>query len=164
MERLNQIYDIQKQLDDTIFKKYSLTDKESVKNKKILGFIVETSELANATKSYKYWSRTLPNTKEELLEDYSDGLHFLLSLCLELEVDLTEKFEPIEKIEDLCDLFHIIIKEAIELRDDFTKEKGKKLLSYYIYLGEKLGFKIGYILEGYIKKNKSIIEKHAFEN
>jgi dimeric dUTPase (all-alpha-NTP-PPase superfamily) len=164
MERLIQIYEMQKELDESIFKKYSLSDKEALENKKILGFMVEVAEIANATKSYKYWSRSLPGTREEILDEYSDGLHFLLSLCLDLNVRMEEEFEKIKPIDDISDLFIKILKLAISLTDDFNKDTIKKLLSYYIHLGERLGFKMGDILEGYIKINKINKEKNSFYN
>lgn len=164
MERLIQIYEMQKELDEATFKKFSLSDKESVKNKKVLGFIVEIAELANATKSFKYWSRTLPGTREEILDQYSDGLHYILSLCLDLNISMTERFEKIKPMEDLSDLFLNIIKIGVHLKETYNKEEVKEVLSYYIYLGERLGFQMSDILEGYIRKNKMIKEKNDFYN
>ena len=162
MERLNQIYKLQKELDETIFKKFSLTDKESLRNKKLLGLIAEITKLAEATKSFKYWSRSLPATKEELLDEYANGLHFLLSSCLDVEVDMAEKFPKVKPDDDLSELFLKIIKLAIDLSINFSKDNIKLLLVYYLYLGERLGFSTGEILEAYIKINKINIEKNIF--
>lgn len=163
MKRFIQIYDMQKELDEYTFKKYNLSDKEDLKNKKLLGLIVEISELANKTQSFKYWSTKLPGTKEELLEEYADGLHFILSLCLELEINLNDKFNKIEKEDDISKLFLIIIKNTINLKEEFNKTNIKELLNYYIYLGECLGFSEGNIIEGYIKKNKINKERNDYD-
>jgi len=164
VERLIQIYEMQKELDEFAFKKYNLSDKESVRSKKILGFLVEIAELANSTKSFKYWSRSLPSTREEILEEYSDGLHFLLSLCLDFDISMEEEFKEVTSISDLSDLFLELLELGIKLRNNFTKDNIKILLSYYIYLGETLGFDMGDILEGYINKNKIIREKSEYYN
>jgi dimeric dUTPase (all-alpha-NTP-PPase superfamily) len=164
MERLIQIYEMQKELDEATFKKFNLNDKESVKNKKVLGFIVEVAELANATKSFKYWSRSLPKTRDEILDEYSDGLHYILSLCLDLNISMTEEFEKVKPIEDLSNLFLDLIKLGVNLKETFNNEKVKEVLSYYIYLGERLGFQMGDILAAYIQKSKMIQEKNDFYN
>ncbi len=162
MERLIQIYEMQKELDEETFKRFNLTDKDVLKTKRILGLLVEIAELANATKSFKYWSRALPGTRDEILDEYADGLHFVLSMCLDLEVSMDEKFPKTESIEDLSELFLLIFKYVIDLKENFTKTNIKELLAYYIYLGERLGFKMGDIIEGYIKTNKLIKEKNEY--
>jgi dimeric dUTPase (all-alpha-NTP-PPase superfamily) len=59
---------------------------------RLLALQVEVSELANATRCFKYWSTKESEPKERLLDEYADVLHFVLSL------GNTLKFTP-EEIE-----------------------------------------------------------------
>lgn len=47
---------------------------------KLLAAIVELSELANASRCFKYWSKKEAEPKERLLDEYADIFHFLLSI------------------------------------------------------------------------------------
>ena len=49
-------------------------------NERILALFVEVGEFANATRSFKYWSKKPPESKERLLDEYVDMLHFYLSI------------------------------------------------------------------------------------
>lgn len=48
---------------------------------RILALSVEVGEFANATRCFKYWSLKPPESKERLLDEYADILHFLLSVA-----------------------------------------------------------------------------------
>lgn len=45
-----------------------------------LALLVEIGELANATRCFKHWSVKDPESKERLLDEYADILHFYLSI------------------------------------------------------------------------------------
>jgi len=49
-------------------------------NDRILALFTEVGEFANATKCFKYWSNKPPESKERLLDEYVDILHFYLSI------------------------------------------------------------------------------------
>jgi dimeric dUTPase (all-alpha-NTP-PPase superfamily) len=49
-----------------------------------LALLVELGELANETRTFKFWSTKGPSPKARILDEYADGLHFLLSLGLAL--------------------------------------------------------------------------------
>lgn len=59
-------------------------DLDDLLTEKLLALQVEVSELANATRCFKYWSMKGPEQRERLLEEYADVLHFFLSVGLAL--------------------------------------------------------------------------------
>lgn len=58
-------------------------------DKKLLALSVEVSELANATKCFKYWSNQGPENRDRITDEFADILHMLLSVANSLE--LTEE-------------------------------------------------------------------------
>ena len=75
----NMIMEMQKVLDDRIMDKIGRTRAE-VSDEKLLALLVEVGELANETRCFKYWSEKGPNDRQDILEDYVDGIHFLISI------------------------------------------------------------------------------------
>jgi len=88
MINLEELLMMQRDLDIEILKKYnsrscmSRFPKEQADflTERMLAMIVEVSELANASRCFKYWSMKPAEPKERLLDEYADCLHFLLSL------------------------------------------------------------------------------------
>lgn len=89
MLTLSELYSMQKALDDYILRDKQISKRELLTNT-LLALVVEVSELANATRSFKHWSNKGAMDREVLLEEYSDCLHFFLSLGNQLG------FTPIE--------------------------------------------------------------------
>ncbi|MBZ9608654.1 dUTPase [Clostridium estertheticum] len=82
---LGELYQKQRVLDEIIvdvstnrmrwecYSKDFLTDR-------LLALSCEVSELANATRSFKYWSKKPSESKERVISEYVDVLHFFLSV------------------------------------------------------------------------------------
>ena len=49
----------------------------------MLALLVEIGELANETRSFKFWSVKPASEKKIILEEFVDGIHFILSLGIE---------------------------------------------------------------------------------
>ena len=79
MINLVELFAKQKELDLSIAKKRGVGLEETL-NERALAFLVELGELANETRCFKYWSSKGPSPKERILDEYADGLHFLLSI------------------------------------------------------------------------------------
>lgn len=90
--------------------------------------------------------------KNPLLEEYVDGLHFVISLCIDLEVKMT--FPVAIKCEDVKEQFFELYRLASVLKDDPNKHKADYLFSHYLGLGELLGFTLEEIERAYIEKNQ----------
>ena len=149
------LFFLQEKLDRKINAR-TIQDEEIAKEnylKKVVGFRVEMGELLNATRLHKYWSSGLPESKERILDEYADGLHFLLSIGGEKKVgDFTYQglydgeIQP-HDIMWLCDKLMTI--PWMEIR----KEDYLLGLEMYLKLGELLLFTWEEIKEAYVTKN-----------
>ena len=81
---LTDLFDKQAALDKTIAENHKITYK-STRYKRILALLVEFGEFANSTRCFKYWSNKGSEPKERVLDEYADGLHFFLSLGIDIQ-------------------------------------------------------------------------------
>ena len=105
-------------------------------------------------------------TKNPLLEEYVDCLHFILSIGLELELDcrynsLIREENIVEEGEPTLYLFAEVLSFASELfwgcyHDGYEEQEGnyKALFTNFIQLGKSLGFTWGQIEQAYYAKNQ----------
>lgn len=81
---LKELYEMQAALDDFIvrsaFKDLQEYDELIFLRDRLLALFAEVGELANATRCFKYWSKKGPESRERLLDEYVDILHFWLSI------------------------------------------------------------------------------------
>lgn len=80
--QLTKLYKAQEELDKEIQNNHSITY-ESTRNKRILALLVEIGEFANTTRTFKFWSLKGREKDEIMLDEFADGLHFLLSLGID---------------------------------------------------------------------------------
>lgn len=81
MDRLQELLDRQKELDDFIAKRRNLNfDKKEWVRKKCVAMIVETGELLDEV-GYKWWKNSKENNESEIKEEVIDILHFFLGIC-----------------------------------------------------------------------------------
>jgi len=83
---INDLLKLQAELDHKIMEKVKTTNGEILPDKillalKITSLSVEVSEFANATRCFKYWSLKQSESKERLLDEFVDILHFWLSIA-----------------------------------------------------------------------------------
>ena len=147
------MYKMQKQLDTRIKQGHDLLD-VNVVNEKILAFQVELAELANETRCFKYWSRKPASEREVILEEYVDGIHFLLSIGLELNYN-SEPLHPNEEVKGT------LTEQFLHLFDCSARFKQSQTLADFIFLFEQylgmaklLNFKHEEIEMAYIGKNQ----------
>ena len=142
---------LQKELDERILKLHGVNENESI-DKRILAFIVELGELANETRCFKYWSLKDASSEEIVLEEYVDGIHFLLSLTNTL--NLKSEFSTVSDNKNLTLAFIELFKYASNLSNNFNERNLKILFENYLVLGEMLGFDKDKIIKAYLLKNK----------
>ncbi|MEC0666311.1 dUTP diphosphatase [Priestia flexa] len=166
---LKYLYEIQAGLMAHIEKNHPVQEGEDRNEKRLLAFIVELGECAQEHRGFKYWSKDQqPRTKavrvpammEEdkeyynpLLEEYVDGLHFVLELGLaygikQLTVNQTLQSENITK------QFLEIIAAAMDYEVIPNQRRYACLLKSYLGLGEMLGFTQDEIEQAYLAKNE----------
>ncbi len=107
--------------------------------------------------------------KNPLLEEYVDGLHFLLSIGLEIGCDQNLTIGNVPKRDSLIDMFQDVFKQVavfdscindLKYRFKDTPEYNVHrvhysiLLDLYLELGQMLGFTWEEIEEAYLQKNQ----------
>ncbi|WP_062233940.1 dUTP diphosphatase [Fictibacillus sp. FJAT-27399] len=152
-----QLYLMQKKLNDKIINAHQLQNKE-LYYEHLFALIVEIGELANETRCFKYWSVKPPSEHSVILEEYVDGLHFILSIGLDLGFT---KYEDIDKCinNNLVSQFLYLYKIITMLQENKEKEIYNKLISTYLGLGAMLEFSEQEIFIGYCKKNEENHER-----
>ncbi|MBP1999733.1 dimeric dUTPase (all-alpha-NTP-PPase superfamily) [Paenibacillus shirakamiensis] len=160
---LSPLFEMQRELDKRIVKEKELEGQDLLPQK-ILALQVELGECANEWRGFKFWSnRQLPTEpeynwkpnedgsnliwetvygykKHPLLEEYIDCLHFILSIGLEIEIDIQE-FGFVAVVRDTTNenflaLFERISEFSLD-PDDWNYEQ---LVDRFFGLGEMLGF------------------------
>ncbi|WP_044893444.1 dUTP diphosphatase [Bacillus alveayuensis] len=147
------LFHMQKELDQRIETQHKL-HQERLMERKILALLVEIGELANETRCFKFWSVKPPSKEEVILEEYVDGLHFLLSIGLELNMTDLPTFHVLDASDRLTEQFLTIFDEASSFKDSLSVESYLRLFKYYLQLGKSLGFSMEQIYHAYVSKNE----------
>lgn len=165
-EKLQEILEMQKELDNRICREHNLKPEERIPNL-ILALWVELGELANETRAFKDWSLKPASAREILLEEHSDGIHFINSLIiltgheeyLQYVITNWEFTRQIPK-SDLVAQFSNLYSDIAMLRDWYLEDKTYKMgvllkgiYTNYIALGAMLGFTFEDIYNEYMRKN-----------
>jgi len=146
------LFEKQKELDRYI-KENHLLEEEDLVGQKILAFQVELGELANETRCFKFWSLTPASPASVILEEYVDGLHFLLSLGLELACTF-ESLEPAPANDDLTIQFQRVYRFASRFEEEPTAPNYRLLFAVFIALGRQLQLTEQAVMEAYWEKNQ----------
>ncbi|RPF55413.1 dUTP diphosphatase [Aquisalibacillus elongatus] len=152
MENWDELYGLQRQLDEGILETHSLT-RESVLDDKILALLVEIGELANETRCFKYWSHKGPSESSVILEEFVDGIHFLLSLGLDYGYRFNGETDENSGLNQ-TDQFHQVYDRINRFKQNPTNIHYQQLFKSYMKLGQLLNFKEKDIFKAYLDKNK----------
>lgn len=148
-----ELYEMQKILNDKIVTQHHLS-KEKTKKDRIVAMLVELGELANEIRFFKFWSVKGPSEKAVILEEYVDGIHFLLSMG----IDENKTYDVLSSIslptQDFTLLFLQLYEEIAKLAHSFSEEAYLHTFGLYLALGEQLEFSQQDILDAYREKNK----------
>lgn len=171
MDRLTfkELRKAQKQLDTHIIDNFSLSlSRKEYFTNQVTAFMVELGELANEVRSFKHWSKKPPSSKEVILEEYVDGLHFILSITNFLGGDFTPEILSLEPSMDeinnvflntwslASELYLIAVTESEESASELLVE----LVEIYLHLGvNNLGFELDEIITAYHKKQQVNYER-----
>ncbi|MFD1735952.1 dUTP diphosphatase [Bacillus salitolerans] len=151
---LSTLFTMQKKLDQRIELEHGLQN-ESLFERKVLALLVELGELANETRCFKFWSKKPASNKDVIVEEYVDGLHFILSLGIEAGYD--QEIEKIEietsMVQNLTTHFIDVYSGIYKFKEDHSKVNYICLIEQYLLLGHALDFKYGDIEKAYMDKN-----------
>lgn len=151
------LYKMQKQLDNYIESQHDLTDKDLFQEK-YLALLVELGELANETRCFKFWSTKPRNEEAIILEEYVDGIHFILSLGLDKGFQyLSETHQSTDSSE--TEQFNLVFNSCVAFKQQPTQINYERLFISYLQLGELLGFGEKAVQEAYLKKNEINYER-----
>ena len=118
------LYKKQRELDLEIAKNHDVTY-ESTRNKRTLSLLVELGEFANATRCFKYWSNKPSESLERVLDEYVDGLHFFLSLGVDIKTTKKEynRTKHMDNLTDQILLTYKLVSEFYKKQDDKSYQK-----------------------------------------
>lgn len=153
----SELYSMQRQLDNYIESQHDLSGRDIFKEKS-LALLVELGELANETRCFKFWSTKAKSKASVILEEYVDGIHFLLSLGLEKGLEYQGGNDTVPA-ESETDQFNRVFDASVVFRAQPTKVNYITLFEYYVQLGELLGFSEKAIQRAYMKKNEINYER-----
>lgn len=143
--------------------------------KLILALLVEVGECANEWRGFKFWSKDQEPRlrkwvynaadgeqvyKNSLLEEYVDGLHFLLEIGLELNYTnmLQATIEDIAVESQFNDVFNDICYLRLAIQSDWEEDEKQEAFEYlwadFFGLGKMLGFTWKQIEQAYYDKNQ----------
>lgn len=117
---LKELFEAQAKLDSRIAQDHNVTY-ASTRDRRIMALIVEIGELANATRCFKYWSNKGSESKEIVLDEYADGLHFFLSLGIDIKAS-KRVYHYTKHSDDLTNQ----ILEVYRLASIFLKKQDEK--------------------------------------
>ena len=147
---LEELYSLQAELDAEIAVNHNVSY-ESTHSRRLLALIVELGELANETRCFKYWSNKGPSPKEVVMDEYADGLHFLLSLGIPLKTNKFE-YEISKNKEDLTNQFHHMYALSNRLNEHYDLDSYVEAMQYYLNLALSIDMSADDIIDSYKKK------------
>ena len=117
---LTNLYQKQAELDQRIAENHHVSY-ETTRERRILALLVEIGEFANATRCFKYWSNKPSETQDIVLDEYVDGLHFFLSLGIDIKAS-KRKYNYTKRADNLTKQ----ILEVYRLAAIFYKNQDEK--------------------------------------
>lgn len=147
---LEKLYHEQASLDALIASNHQI-NYETTFTRRLLAFMVELGELANETRCFKYWSNKGPSSKDIILDEFADALHFLLSLGIPLKANKYHYQMHGKKI-PLDVQFINLYRLGADLLDNYNLDNYYLVMQELLNLGAMLGFNEREIIDAYLKK------------
>lgn len=151
------LFTMQKQLDSYIESNHNLTNHDLFDDK-YLALLVELGELANETRCFKFWSNKQRSANEIILEEYVDGIHFIMSLGIVKGLNYHNKSVANSNHTE-TELFNHVFEKCVRFKNEPTQQNYDLLFGSYLTLGLTLGFTEQDVFDAYIKKNEVNYER-----
>lgn len=148
--------DLQKKLDNKILSERELTAEETMQDR-FLAFFTEIAEFTNEWKGFKYWSDNTQSNRPNMLKEYVDILHYLISIgnhfgFIESEVDY--EFNPMYECFSVTHQINHIFWLLTDLMATPRKEVYEELVNRIVVLGYMVDFSEKQIIAAYRHKNE----------
>lgn len=154
---LQKLYEMQKGLDSHIEMKHGL-ENQDLFEQKILALLVEVGELANETRCFKFWSKKPSSPRETVLEEFVDGIHFILSLGI--ECGFTSEIEFMRGPKgNVTDQFNDVFSTISSFQKSRSQSDYHTMFGSFMDLANLLGFTESDIEEAYRMKNELNYER-----
>ena len=147
---LKELYSLQAGLDKEIAKNHGITYETTIE-RRLLALIVEIGEFANETRCFKFWSNKGASPKDVIMDEYADGMHFLLSLGIPLGAKKYE-YKLRKSRKDLTTQILETYKACIALKTHFDLKHYEKAFQVYLNLSQAVNMKPEDIIDSYKKK------------
>lgn len=147
---LTPLFALQQELDQEIAASHGVSY-ETTFSRRVLALLVELGEFANETRCFKYWSFKGPSPKEVMLDEYADGLHFLLSLGIPLGVSEYKHYFHVQE-KDLTEAILKVYDDVAKLKEDYTVENYAKAFGDYLNIIPLFDYSSEEVIEAYLKK------------
>jgi dimeric dUTPase (all-alpha-NTP-PPase superfamily) len=147
---LTSLYDHQAKLDAHIQSTHHV-DYASTRQKRLLALLVELGELANETRVFKFWSLKARSSDAIILDEYADGLHFLLSLGIEAQSSKKVYTIAAQKIDAVASFLNTY-QTIHALQMNFSATNLESAMQQYLDLISCLGYSVTQVLEAYVNK------------
>ncbi len=155
--KITKLLKIQKELDQAIEKKHNVKASEIV-NQKIIALYVEVGEFTNEVANFKYWKSNKNISKDKVLEEYVDCLHFYLTLFIFKNVK-QEIIEP-SKIESDFDKMTLDLYQSItKMHKNLNQKTLHESFEIFLVIGKSLDFNWSEVEKHYLLKNKVNFER-----
>jgi dimeric dUTPase (all-alpha-NTP-PPase superfamily) len=123
----------------------------NTREKRILALLVEIGEMINETKTFKFWSKKPSAEKPIILDEYADGLHFLLSLSIEVQSQkMNYDIQPLYL--SLTQATILVFQQVSELSKHWHVKHLESAFQSYLNLIPLLGFTADEVVQAYFKK------------
>ncbi|MFB6467910.1 dUTP diphosphatase [Cytobacillus sp. Hz8] len=157
--KIKKLFEMQKALDQHIETKHQLME-ENLFDRKVLALLVEVGELANETRCFKFWSVKSASPDSVIIEEFVDGIHFILSLGIECGFDQEMVLEPnVNQAGSLSEEFIKVYELITKFRLEKSYDVFQQLFNQYILIARLLGFTSDQIIQAYLKKNEVNYER-----
>jgi len=147
---LSELFKAQARLDETIAKNHNVSY-ATTRSPRTLALLVEIGEFANTTRCFKYWSNKGSEAKDVMLDEYADGLHFFLSLGIDIKTT-KEVYEISKPDNNLTDQFHLVYRLIADFKDDASEVNYIKAFSSFLNILPLIGYTWKDLEEAYYKK------------
>lgn len=151
--KIDDLQEIQSDLDERIFELHETSRKET-REDRVLALLVELGEFANETRSFKYWSLNKEINEEEMFEEFSDVLHFSLSLGLDIQFNQVAIKYKESHLSKTADVFREMYQDIILFQREETLANYETMMITMCQLADSVGLSSEKMREMYFYKNK----------
>ena len=142
-------------LDEAIKKAHFL--EQDYQEEMFIALFTEVGEFANEVQSFKYWKKSKKIDQNNLLEEYADGLHFLMSFAI--KYNCNSLIEPLVLSKDINKQFLEIFNAINKMAKKISKRKIEKAIAIYLGLAKLLDISDDKINDAYKLKNQKNFER-----